>query len=132
MDKLIVEPLKSVNGISFGTNRETARKIMGCKYEEFKKAHDDNNMSDDFGFCHIFYNEDDTIEAVEIFPEVEVEIFGKSVFPNGLSTLKSLIPDLEEDEEGSLISKMFSVGVTIDVDEGNMIGILFGLPGYYM
>ena len=34
MDKWIVEPLKSVNGILFGENRETARKIMGGKYNE--------------------------------------------------------------------------------------------------
>lgn len=128
MDKWLVEPLKSVKGIAFGENRETARKLMGGEYTEFKKSRYSSNTSDDFGCCHIFYDGDNKVEAVEIFSDVEVVILGKSVFPDGLDDLKALIPDLK-DEGGSFISEKSSVGVTMD--GRNMDAILFGCPNYY-
>lgn len=128
MDKWIVEPLKSVNGIAFGENREIARKLMGGEYTEFKKSKYSSNTTDDFGCCHIFYDGDNKVEAIEIFSDVEVEISGKSVFPNGLAALKALIPDLK-DEDGSFISEKSSVGVTMDGK--TMDAILFGCSNYY-
>lgn len=128
MDKWLVEPLKSVKGIAFGENRETARKLMGGEYTAFKKSRYSSNTSDDFGCCHIFYDGDNNVEAVEIFSDVEVVISGKSVFPDGLADLKALFPDLK-DEGGSFISEKSSVGVTMD--GRNMDAILFGCPNYY-
>lgn len=128
MNKWIVEPLKVINGIAFGDSREKARKLMGCPHTEFKKSKYSSNTTDDFGFCHIFYNGDNKVEAIEIFSDVEIEISGKKVFPNGLAELKALIPDLK-DENGSFISERSSVGVTMDGQ--TMDSILFGCPHYY-
>ena len=34
----------------------------------------DINTADNFGFCHVFYDENDKCEAIEIFDEVEVYV----------------------------------------------------------
>lgn len=128
MDKWIVEPLKKVNDIAFGMSREEARKIMNREYSEFKKSKFSKNTTDDFGNCHIFYNIDNKVEAMEVFSAVEVEIYGKRIFPDGFSELEKIVNDLKN-EDGCYISTAMSIGVTMD---GNtMDSILFGCIGYY-
>ena len=86
--RLNVNPLESVGDVKFGMTREEVRSIFGDA-EEFKKDPDDDITTDDFGFCHVFYDEDDRCEAVEIF-DAEVFIDGKQVYspaPAGLSAL---------------------------------------------
>ena len=59
-------PTVRVNGVKFGMNREKVRSLLGAA-TEFYKFDDDINTTDDFGFCHVFYDENDKCEAIEIF-----------------------------------------------------------------
>jgi hypothetical protein len=129
MDKWIVEPTKSVNGILFGDSREIARKKMGMEFTEFKKSKFSKNTTDDFGLCHIFYDKDNKVEAVEVFSDVEVLIGNTTVFPGGLNQLKKLFDDLHQDGD-SYISISNSVGVCLESDVIDCI--LFGCKDYYM
>ena len=128
MNRWNVELLNNVNGIRFGMDRAEARKIVGTDYTEFKKSKFSKNTTDDFGICHIFYDSNDTVEAIEIFGDIEVAIDEQIVFPNGLDNLKKIAEDLVDDGDG-LISIKYSVGVTMDGDR--MEGILFAGQGYY-
>lgn len=123
-----VEPLKDINGIKFGMSRDEVRKVMSCEVKEFKKSKFSKNTADDFGCCHVFYDNDNKCEAVEIFSEITVTIQGKVIFPTEVSVAKSIITDLEEDN-GSYISKSQSIGIYVPYD--NMESILFGINGYY-
>ena len=127
MSKVFAQPLKEVNGIKFGMKREDVRKIIG-EAKEFKKSKFSKNTTDDFGYCHVFYNEDDECEAIEIFNNTEVLIDETVVFPINISEIKTIIKDLVE-EEGSFISKSQSIGIY--APNGNMESILFGNIGYY-
>lgn len=128
MNSIRVKPIESVNGIKFGTSREEVRKQMGESFSEFKKSKFSKNTTDDFGFCHIYYDSDDNVEAFEIFDDVEVLIDDKVVFPADISIIASVINDLVDDGDG-FISKSYSVGISMN--EGNMECILFGKEGYY-
>ena len=85
-------------------------------------------FTDDFGFCHVFYNSDDECEAIELFKGVQVMIDDRLVFPTGLDEAKKILGDLMEDN-GSYISEKNSVGIY--APDGSMESILFGVAGYY-
>lgn len=120
-------PLLEVNGVKFGMKRSEVRSILGDA-KEFKKSKFSKTTSDDFGFCHVFYNTNDECEAIEIFDGNEVRVNGKTIFPEGIDTFKSMLTDLEEDENG-FISKSQSIGVYVPYNK--MESILFGCKGYY-
>ena len=48
MNTICVEPLKKVDKIEFGMERDAVRKLYG-EYEEFKKSEYSENTTDDFG-----------------------------------------------------------------------------------
>jgi hypothetical protein len=64
-------PFKKIGDIRFGSTRESIRKKLG-EPKEFKKTKSSKNKTDDFGYCHVFYNTDDKCEAVEVFNDVKV------------------------------------------------------------
>ena len=82
--RLNVNPLESVGDVKFGMTREEVRSILGDA-EEFKKDPDDDITTDDFGFCHVFYDEDDIgpisyVRSIGIYaPDDEMEsiLFGR-------------------------------------------------------
>lgn len=127
MKSIIAVPLSKVNDIKFGMKRSEVRNILGTA-KEFKKTNFSKTTTDDFGFCHVYYNTDDECEAIEIFDECEVIINGKVVFPYEIDTLKSMITDIEENDVG-FISKKLSIGVY--APDNRMESILFGCVGYY-
>ena len=129
MDKrIIVEPLKGIDEISFGISREEVRKYFGNNFEEFKKSKFSKNTTDDYGYCHIFYDKDNKFEAIEFFDEVTIIIDDIIVFPNRIEVIKKVSDDFEKDEE-SYISKEKSIGIYAPNDI--MESILLGMKVYY-
>ncbi len=127
MDKVNAVPLKEVAGIKLGMKRSEVRKVLG-EANEFKKTKFSKTLTDDFGFCHVFYNSDDECEAIELFKEVQVMIDGRLVFPTTLDEAKKIFGELMEDD-GNYISEKDSVGIY--APNGSMESILFGVVGYY-
>ncbi len=128
MVKLNVELLRRVNNVEFGMKREVVRSNLGNLIGEFKKTKFSSILTDDFGFCHVFYNDKDECEAIEIFEEAEVIVDGKIIFPGTLENIKSVVGDLEE-VDGCYISENKSVGVF--APSGKPESILLGMKGYY-
>lgn len=126
--KIVVEPLKGIDGILFGIDRGEVRKYFGNNFEEFKKSKFSKNTTDDYGYCHIFYDEDNKFEAIEFFDEVTIIIDDIIVFPNRIEVIKKVSDDFEKDEE-SYISKEKSIGIY--APNNRMESILLGIKGYY-
>ncbi|WP_455950838.1 hypothetical protein [Eubacterium sp.] len=127
MEKVQVVLLESVGKIKFGMTRKEVRE----KYEvkgEFIKNGFSNNLTDDLGFCHVYYNDEGKCEAVEIFNDVEVYIGEKLIFPTTCAAAKNVEKSLEQDDEGMLSINM-SIGIY--APDGEMESILFGEKGYY-
>lgn len=125
--RIDVVPTRKVGEVEFGMSREEVRALLGDA-TEFYKFEDDSNTTDDFGFCHVFYDQDNTCEAIEIFSEAEVFCNDALIFPTDFIAAKKAIPDFEEDDEG-LISYSQSMGIY--APDGDMESILFGKTGYY-
>ncbi len=126
MYKITAIPLKEVNGVKFGMNRAEVRQILG-EAKEFKKSKYSVNTTDDFGFCHVFYDENDKCEAIEIF-DAEVVVDNILVFPSNIENAKKMFKDLEKKDD-SYISVKSSVGIY--APNNNVESILFGAEGYY-
>jgi len=127
MMKMEVLPLEFVGAIKFGMKRNDVRAIAGTAVE-FKKTATSNTLTDDFGYCHVFYNGHEECEAVEVFKDTEVYIGGKLIFPTSLKDAKSIIEDFKKDGDG-LTSVKMSIGIYAPDNE--MESIIFGGKGYY-
>ena len=57
--------LESVGNIKFGMTKQEVREKYAVK-GEFIKNDCSNNLTDDLGFCHVYYNDEGKCEAVEI------------------------------------------------------------------
>ena len=128
-------PTISVNNIPFGASREEVRAALG-EYEEFKKDEDDEVTTDDFDYCHVFYDEDNRFEAIEIFEENTVYINDKQIYPAKPSELSKLADDFEE-ECGTNISLSLSMGTDApdededEEDEEIAESVVFAKKEYY-
>lgn len=128
MNLWTANPLTNVGPIKLGATREAVREAAGPEFEEFRKSPSSENTTDDYGSFHVYYDENDTCVAVEVFPEIEVAVDGEVVFPTTLERAMVAIPSLERDDDG-LISTEQSIGVYAPYSE--MESILFGVRGYY-
>lgn len=124
---LDANPLIGIDRIRFGMERSKVRAIWGDAVE-FKKTPVSETTTDDFGFCHVYYDENDECEAIEVFSESEVYVDGKKIFPIDLKKALGTFLFLSEDEDGA-ISAEKSVGIC--APEGKMESILFVKDGYY-
>ena len=121
MKKIQVVLLESVGNIKFGMTKQEVREKYAVK-GEFIKNDCSNNLTDDLGFCHVYYNDEGKCEAVEIFNDVEV------LFPTTYDVAKNVEKSLKQDDEG-MISVDMSIGIY--APDGEMESILFGEKGYY-
>lgn len=123
-----VIPLVEVNNVRFGMARDEVRRIWGSA-TEFLKTQEDKITTDDFGFCHVFYDSDNCCEAIELFSENEVYINGIKVFPVNFKLALIAVPSFIKDDDG-LISYDLSIGIYAP-DEENIESILFGKKNYF-
>ena len=67
MDKWEIKPLISVGPIKFGMSRKDLHDLFEEKCKEFKKTKYSKNTTDDYGRFHVYYTQDDLVDAVDIF-----------------------------------------------------------------
>lgn len=131
LKKINVIPLMQVNEIKFGMHRSEVRAILG-EATEFFKTSLSTIPTDDFGYCHIFYDDNDKCEAIEIFDDAEVYINNKLIFPTnkevGFNLFKNVFEDFIQDDDG-LISYKYSIGIY--APDEDMESILIGREHYY-
>ncbi len=126
MIKIEAIPTKEVNGIKFGMNRQVVHSILGNSIEFFKG--DSKIPTDDFGYCHVFYDDNDRCEAIEFFDEAEVYINGVLAFPSNKDDFMTKFDNFIQDDEG-FISFDYSIGIYAPYE--SMESILIGREGYY-
>lgn len=123
MKKVSVTPLKSVNGVSFGSSRSTVRKEFG-KFKEFKKSKTSVNTTDDFGWCHVFYDATDKMIAVELFAkECNIVVGSTNVDLTSLALAKKSMNMNGDTDEARSIS--------IGMSDGKVGSVVFGKRDYF-
>lgn len=128
MKKISVFPLIGFENVKFGMSQEEVRALLGMPIE-FRKNIYSSGTTDNFGFCHVFYDSGKKCEAAEFFSDTEIHVEETILLPGKIDNAKKMFPDLH-DCGGSLISKEKSVGITVSGDF--LESILFGKPNYYM
>lgn len=126
-NRITATPLIGIDNIRFGMPREEVREILG-EVKEFIKSEFDENSTDDFGFCHVYYNFENKCEAIELFDEVDVYIDETKIFPISIDVALDTFESLEDDPDGPISYKK-SIGIY--APDGEMESILFGVEGYY-
>lgn len=130
-NRIVVEPCISVNQVLFGTPRENVRKAFGDNYKEFKKTNASVNTTDAYDLFHIYYDNNNLFEAIEIFGDVDTYVANKKIYPGAIKKVIRICDDMEYDGYG-YTSVNNSIGISISGDSKQSIdSILFGKKGYY-
>ena len=105
------------------------RKELGEPTKTIKKTAASNSIIDVYQGFHVHYTVNDKMEAIEFFDTtINLFINSQQVFPGTVSTIKKILPDLEECF-GSYISREASIG--INTEYGDIVSILVGCKDYY-
>lgn len=126
MNNIIAVPLKQINGVNFGSDREVLRMTFG-EFTEFKKTKLSENTSDNFGFCHVFYDKNNKFEAIEIF-DANVYINGQLIFPTSLSNIQNIIPAIIKGNDELICIEN---SISVYAPYGKPESILFACSGYF-
>jgi hypothetical protein len=132
VSKFEITPYQSVGEISFDMPREAVRKLFG-QFKEFKKNKFSKNTVDDFGYFHVYYDQDNKITAVEFFPGIQLEYKEKNLFAMDyrefVQFIKSNSFTLREIDSGIIIN---DIGISLYVPGKTEIeSILVYRRGYY-
>lgn len=90
MMKFSVNPNEYVGNIKFGQTRDEVRRLLTGFKKEFKKNKYSRNTTDDFGYCHVFYDVENRVNAVEFFEQCNLVYQGENLFEITVDELKKL------------------------------------------
>jgi len=125
-------PLVSIGNVFFGEDRGKVRSNLGS-YSEFRKAWFSENTTDDFGFCHVYYDMDNKCEAVEFFDSGTPIFFnGEDLFSLDYDSLKARVKEADcsvEIDESGLTSRKIQLGIY--APSNSVESILVAKEGYY-
>ena len=132
MSRFEIIPYDKVGDISFQLTREAVRNLLG-KYREFKKSKSSGETTDDFKFCHVYYDMNNNVEAVEFFGGIELVYNGKNLFSFSYNELLQFLKEnscgYKVSDSGIIIEKL---GVAAYVpDKRTIESILVYRRGYY-
>jgi hypothetical protein len=132
VSKFEITPYVGAGSIKFDNSRESVREILGG-FTEFKKSKLSKNTTDNFKFCHVFYNKDNKVEAIEFFAETELLLAGKNLFSMSFNELLQFITtnsfSYKEDDTGAISNEL---GIAIYAPGKSIIEtILVYKKGYY-
>lgn len=97
--ELLIESFKGVGQIKFGMTRTEVRSVIKSNVQEFKKTPTSETLTDAFDFCHVYYKQDDTCEAIELF-EPAIPIFqNEKLIGSQFKEVKKLFHQLDKDVE---------------------------------
>ena len=86
--KWALVPGESVGPIKLGMSRDAVKTLFNTAPKTFKKTKSSKNTADDFKNFHVFYDENDKVNGVEIFDGITVSMNGKTIFPTSKDKAK--------------------------------------------
>jgi hypothetical protein len=96
-------------------SRNSVRQILGDDYTEFRKTKFSKSLTDDYNFAHLYYNENDLLEAIEFLGDgsISLELDGKELMGISYNSLKNIIAKLDDNlvtEQDSFTSNKLGIG----------------------
>jgi hypothetical protein len=132
MYKLDFLPYMGTGQIKFDSLRDDVRKTFGS-FKEFKKTKFSKNTTDNFSFCHVFYDEKNKVEAFEFFDSSDFQFKEKNLFSFSFAELKSFLENntinFQENESGL---RSDAIGLSVySPDKEKIESILIYRKGYF-
>ena len=131
MNQYTLIPTISYGNITFNSERSSVRSYFG-KYKTFTKSKLSENTTDDFGFCHTFYDPSNRLIAIELFPETSLIFDNTDLLKLTAEELvnKIIIRDENADiDTFSILSR--KLGICADIEDGLIKSILICTSDYY-
>ncbi|MDR1042614.1 MAG: hypothetical protein LBL54_01765 [Clostridiales Family XIII bacterium] len=131
MKTFVLIPTIKCGEIEFLSNRARVRSLLGT-YKTFLKSNTSENTTDDFGYCHAYYDSSNRIIAIEFFPEANLQYNEITLF---LLTAKELTKLLESNDRDiqadnySVLSR--KLGICAEIDDDEIKSILVCTADYY-
>ena len=128
-----IDSFESVGPIAFGETRDTIRSVLGSGFRSFRKTQDENETDayDSLG-VHIYYDDSNCVEFVELFTPAEpsfesVSLVGQKA-EDVVGKLRELGYEGDQDDVGYNYDGV-GIGLTIN---GNVVeGVGVFREGYY-
>ncbi|MFF2092525.1 hypothetical protein [Paenibacillus sp. NPDC058174] len=135
---LLIDSLIGVGPIKFGMTKKEIRSVISSDVKEFKKTPTSETLTDVFDFCHVYYKQDDTCEAIELF-EPAIPIFNnEKLIGVSFKEVKKLFLQLDKDveiEETGLTSIKYGVALFVPSlsrsEKEPVEGVFLFEQGYY-
>ena len=127
---VVFTPYNSYGCIKFGASRNEIRSAIGI-YKEFKKSPFSKNTTDDFGGFHVYYSDDNYVEAIEVFSG-EIKFNDEIMFPTTLSVFTKIMNTFDSEimkKNDHIISR--ALGCCASVNEGTIDGIILCSKDYF-
>lgn len=128
MAVFFITPFEKVGHIAFGEDRSAVRNELG-EFREFRKTRLSKNTTDAFGGCHVFYDSENKVEAVELF-RPEIAIYNhKNIFLFTPEQIIKLFDDSVANLSDSTLS-LPSYGIEIGLEDGDIDSIFVHAKNY--
>ena len=126
-----LNPTIKCGEFNFYAERANVRLHLG-KFKTFVKSKTSENSTDDFGFCHTYYDVSDCLIAIEFFPEADLLYDGIALFkqkPDKLTDILKLKDTAVYADDYSIMSK--KLGICAEIGDGQVKSILVCTDNYY-
>jgi len=129
-------PYIGIGDLKLNADREEVRNFFDNKYNEFRKSETSENTTDDFEFCHAYYDREDKLKAVEFFNDENVDIIynDESLLKISYTRLKEILKNSKLEIEDCGFTDYYNgiAGYTSSNDENESVEtILIFRKGYY-
>jgi hypothetical protein len=133
----------SVGEIRFGEFREEVRKLIGSRFEEFRRSASSTNTSDHYVElgCFVYYDTENKVEAVELSKPANAIFDGVDLLDVSIESLMAFMRShdskIELESDGFVSNKTgvsaYIPGIDVDPDSPDLRAesILAFRPGYY-
>ena len=112
-----IAPYADIGPLGFGMGKAEVRQTLPGVPREFRKTPLSKNLTDDYGFCHVFYDQANRLVAVEFWPSDDAKLIldGADLLSTPYAQLRDSLAQtdeaLEEDDMG-FTSPRYGVGAS--------------------
>ncbi len=95
------EPYAGVGPVKFGMTMQEARTALNLPYKSFQKSMDSYSPADAFdeSAMIVFYDKDDKVNAIEIYPEMDLSHKGTKILGNDLKNVEAYFDSISDSKK---------------------------------
>lgn len=128
----IIKPYESVGPINIGQPREVVRQVLGSDYDSFAKVAGARpaDAYDSLG-VHLYYDDNDLLEFVEMFEPAAVEYNGVLLLGQPFTSVNTEL-SIEGPATPSNVGYEYdNLGIVLTLADGQVEGVAVYRRGYY-